>query len=266
VELRTSLTSGTVEVSESEVEKLYQENASAFAAMSPEEAKERLRLDLTSQERMRLYRNALAALKESMKIEVALAEPRLPLLNGAAGSAARGAQDAAITITEFSDFQCPYCREAQSALKQVLNDYKADVRLVFKHLPLDIHAQAFASAQAAFCAGEQDRFWQYHDALFAAEDLAPQVLGKLAVRLGLNVEKFDSCRASEASRAAVLNDVQEARRLGINSTPTFVINGKLVRGALSVAAFKQTIEGELKTLQHTTRALPSERESSPEKQ
>ena len=125
--------------------------------------------------------------------------------------------------------------------------YGARARLVFKHLPLDMHAEAFASARAAFCAGEQGLFWQYQDALFSSPDLSAESLNKIASDLGLKQPQFQTCLNSEAARAVVIRDVQEAKRLGINSTPTFIINGKLVRGAIGFDDFKAIIERELST-------------------
>ena len=250
--LRKQLTAGKVEVLQSQVEEVYSENATVFASMSPDEAKERLRLDLESQARMRNYREAVLRLKEKADMELLLEEPKLRSVNGQSSAPSMGSKEAAITITEFSDFQCPYCREAQSAIKQILTNYGNNVRLIFRHLPLDIHAEAFASAQAAFCAGEQGFFWQYHDALFASEVLSPEARNRMASDLGLSTRRFSACLISEASRAAVQKDLQEARRLGINSTPTFVINGKLVRGALSFENFKAVIERELQSAQNTS--------------
>ena len=252
-ELRKQLTAGKVDVPPSQVEEVYSDNASVFAAMSPDEAKERIRLDLESQARMRIYRAALSGLKEASKIEVRLEEPKLPPINASGTAPAIGPKEAAITIAEFSDFQCPYCKGSQSTIKQVLQNYRNEVRLVFKHLPLEIHPQAFSSARAAFCAGEQAFFWQYHDALFASDNLSPETFNKIAAELGLDLPKLKACFDSENSRSAILKDLREANRLGINSTPTFIINGKLFRGALSFEEFKATIQRELESAQSGSR-------------
>lgn len=252
-ELKKQLTAGKVEVAASQVQQVYAENASVFGSMSPDEVKERLRLDLESQARMKLYREALAGLRNSYQIEVRLAEPRLPSLDDG-DAPAIGPRGSAVTIIEFSDFQCPYCRQSQSTLKQLTQTYGNNLRLVFKHLPLDIHAKTLASAQAAFCAGEQGRFWPYHDALFTSENLSGQTLNNIASDLALNLTQFKECLSSEKSRAAVLKDVREARQFGISSTPTFVVNGKLVRGAVNLEEFKARIDRELRAAQDPSRA------------
>lgn len=253
-ELRKQLTAGKVEVSTSQVEQVYLENASIFAGMSPDEARERIRLDLESQARMRNYREAISRLKEGSDIKLHLEGPKLPHVADGQSSSARGAQEARVTITEFSDFQCPYCRQVQGAIKQVLQSYGDDVRLLFRHLPLEIHSRAFPAAQAAFCAGEQGLFWQYHDALFASASLSPDALDGMATELGLNMTSFKACLGSEVSRAAVFKDVQEARRLGINGTPAFIINGTLIRGAIGYEDFKAIVEQELKSAQSISRS------------
>lgn len=246
-ELRRQLTDVKVSVPPAEVEKVYLENASVLAAMSPDEARERIRLDLESQARIRHYLDALSKLREGTTVEIYMEEARLPLTVGAAPFT-RGPAEAPVTIVEFSDFQCPYCRNVQPTLKRIAESYGDKIRLVFKHLPLtDIHPRALPAALAAFCAGEQGAFWQYHDALFASDDLSPEWLGQTAARLGLHPPRFESCLGSEKARAAVLGDAQEARRLGINGTPTFVINGQPVSGAVSFNEFKGLIDRELKS-------------------
>jgi protein-disulfide isomerase len=251
-ELKREFTAAKVAVQQSDVEQSYAENRSAFGAMSEDEAKERIKLDLESQARMQNYRAALSKLEQSSHIERNLEEPALPLVNVVEQNApSLGGKEAAVTIIEFSDFQCPFCKDSQSTLKKVLQTYGNNVRLVFKHLPLEMHPQALSSARAAFCAGEQNHFWQYHDALFASNNLSLEPFNKIATELGLDLPKFKTCFDSEPSRRAVLNDVQEARRLGINGTPTFIVNGTPMRGAHSFDDFKDIIARKLKTSQPT---------------
>ncbi|MEP6921120.1 MAG: thioredoxin domain-containing protein [bacterium] len=247
-ELRQQLTSGVIKVAPSEVEAVYSENSAFFASMNPDEARQRLRLDLENQSRMKYYKAALAKLRETSDVKVLLEAPRYPrpLDDGVAPSL--GSPEAAITIIEFSDFECPYCRSVQSSLKLVTHDFKNRVRLIFKHLPLDIHRQAFPAAQAAFCAGLQDRFWEYHDALFAAPNLSDEVIRQIATDLHLDINKFKTCLAAPESRAAVTRDLNTAKWLGLTATPSFLINGRLMSGALTFDEFKKVIDDELAVL------------------
>jgi predicted DsbA family dithiol-disulfide isomerase/PHD/YefM family antitoxin component YafN of YafNO toxin-antitoxin module len=245
-ELRRQLTAGEIVVTRAQVEEAYTQNASYFAAMSPDEARERLRLDLENQERMKHYRAGLDALRKKWTVTINFAPPRFVTELDDGVSPAKGVIKAAVTIVEFSDFECPYCRGVQPTLKQVLESYAGQVRLVFKHLPLEGHRNSLPAARAAYCAAEQDRFWQFHDALFAAKELSPAVFTQIAGELGLGLPKFQACVDSEQSRAAIVKDLDAARQLGVESTPSFIVNGKLIRGALSFADFQKLIEQELK--------------------
>lgn len=248
-ELKKQLTMSNIEIPAGRVEQAYLENASAFAQMSPDEAKERLRLDLETQARMLNYRAAVMRMKANARVETHLQEPLSPFASLNENASSIGNKEVKATVIGFVDYQCAFCKESHSAVKQLMQSYGNDVRFVFKHLPLRIHSQSFPAAQAAFCAGEQGKFWQYHEALFASEDFSSETLDKLAVGLNLDILKFKSCLKSDNSRNAVLRDTQEARKLGIDGTPAFIINGKLFRGALSFEDFKTIIESELKSTQ-----------------
>lgn len=243
-ELRKQLTAGRTEVTTSQVEQAYAENASAFAAMSPDEAKERIRLDLEAQIRIKNYLEALTKLTKTYKVEFLLREPLVVTVK-IENAPARGPSGAPITIVEFADFECPFCRSSQVSLKRVLQAYKNEVRLVFMQRPLDGHPAAFPAARAAFCAGKQGSFWEYHDALFTSDDLSSEALNRFASNLKLDLTKFSDCLKGEESRLAVISELKEAQRLGINSTPTFIINGRLFRGAPSFDDFKTVIDKEL---------------------
>ena len=236
-----------VSVSASQIEELYTENLSAFASMSPDEARQKLRLDLEAQARLKHYREELQNLRRTMEIESVLDEPRLPVPSSRSYTSI-GPVNALVVITEFSDFQCPYCRQVQSTVSKLMREYESVVRLDFKNLPLEQHPLAALSARAAFCGGKQGKFSDYHTALFTADEITRELLDIAATRSGLDLTLFQQCLSSTESRLAVVADIQEAKRLGIDSTPTFLINGKLLRGAASFDQFKSIIDRELKAL------------------
>jgi len=244
-DLRKQLTLGEVNVTRAQVEDAYKQNASFFATMSPDEARERLRLDLENQARMKHYRTGLDALRMKWTVTVNIPPPVFVSELDDGVSPVKGATNQRVTIVEFSDFECPFCKQAQSVLRQIVESYGRTVRLVFKHLPLEGHRNSLPAARAAYCASEQDRFWQFHDAVFAAGNLSPPVFEQIASDLGLGLPKFQDCVASERSRAAVIKDIEAARLLRIESTPSFVVNGKVIKGALSFAEFQRIIEQEL---------------------
>ena len=244
-ELRKQLTQGEIRVTDAQVEEAYKQNASFFASMSPDEARERLRLDLENQARMKNYRAGLEALRKKWIVNIDFSPPVFVTELDDGVSPAKGSANPRVTIVEFSDFECPFCSQVQSTLKQLLESYGTDVRLVFKHLPLEGHRNSFPAARAAYCAAEQDRFWQFHDALFSSRDLSPPALEKIASDLGLAPARFQTCLNSEQSRAAIVKDLETAKLFRIDSTPSFIVNGKLIKGALSFADFQRIIAQEL---------------------
>jgi protein-disulfide isomerase len=166
---------------------------------------------------------------------------------GVATAPAKGPATATVTIAEFSDFQCPFCLGVNSTLKQLEDTYKGRVRIVWKHLPLvGIHARAVSAAVAAEAARNQGKFWEYHDKLFANQKkFDPDDLKRYAQELGLDIARFEKDREDAELKAKVQADVAEATALGIKSTPTFFINGRLVRGAMPFETFSAIIDDEL---------------------
>jgi len=159
----------------------------------------------------------------------------------------KGSPNAPVTIVEFADFQCPYCRSAMAALEQVMSKYKDQVRLAFRDYPLrQIHPQAQRAAEGARCATEQGKFWAYHDVLFAnQEKLADADLRQHARALGLNAEQFDACLNDGKYRAQIDSDLNEGVQAGVAGTPGFFINGVFMNGAQPVSAFESIIDAEL---------------------
>ena len=162
-------------------------------------------------------------------------------------SYALGPADAPITIVEFSDFECPFCRRWHAEVyKPLLAAYPGKIRLVYRNLPLtSIHPDALAAAEAAMCAGEQDVYWKYHDKLFSSESLGNSVYIQYAQELGLNMSTFEACLSDHKYQKAIEADSDFAINLGIRSTPTFFINGLAIVGAQPLDVFKQVIDKEL---------------------
>ena len=243
--LKAKWMEGPVTVDSTKVTDLYQKNASAFGLMNPDEAKEKLRLDLEAQARLKKYRDTINALRQSTRIEILLDEPRMALTPAPKDIAFKGAANAKVFITEFSDFQCPFCKEVQTNLGRVLEKYAADVRLEFRNLPIETHPFANLAARAAYCGGQQGAFWPFHDELFRTNELSEQTIRAIAHNLKLNTQEFETCLSTQDTYAAIAADLKEARRLGINGTPSFIINGKLLLGAPTVEEFDRAIQQEL---------------------
>jgi protein-disulfide isomerase len=162
-------------------------------------------------------------------------------------SAWKGAQHAKVTIVEFSEFQCPFCARVLPTLQRILHEYKDQVKLVFKHNPLGFHQHAQLAAEAAMAAGEQGKFWELHDKLFANQQaLARPDLERHAQDLGLDMGRFKQALDSGKFKAAVLADQRLAQQVGADGTPSFFINGRLIAGAMPFDAFKKVIDEEMK--------------------
>jgi len=164
----------------------------------------------------------------------------------------KGAADAPITLVEFSDFECSYCAMAFRDLRDLLRRHPGSVRIVFHHFPLDrtcnhaiettLHHNACLAAVAVECAARHDRFWEYHDALFEAQDrLGKDQLIAQAVALGIDRSAFSACLDAPESMAAVRSDIDAGSRLGVESTPTLFINGRIVKGALDRQFYEYVI-------------------------
>jgi protein-disulfide isomerase len=160
---------------------------------------------------------------------------------------ARGRADAPVTIVEFADFQCPYCKQSTSILKALQAKYGDQLRLVFRHLPLvDIHPNALVAARAAVCADQQGKFWPMHDAMFGNQDaLDPAPLSKTAGRLGLDTRQFATCLEDDATTRLVNADANAAFELDLSSTPSFLVNGRLLVGSAPETDFDALIKDEL---------------------
>jgi len=158
-----------------------------------------------------------------------------------------GPEDAPITIVEFSDYQCPFCRRWHDEVYEpLLASYPGQIKLVYRNLPLtSIHPDALSAAEAAMCAGEQDAYWPYHEKLFSSDGFGNQVYTQYAQELSLNVDSFQACLEAHKYQAAIKADSDFAIDLGIQSTPTFFINGLAVVGAQPLDVFQQVIDKEL---------------------
>jgi protein-disulfide isomerase len=162
------------------------------------------------------------------------------------GAPVRGDPDAKIAVIEFSDFQCPFCSSAVPTLAQIEQQYGEKVRIVFKHLPLPMHAKAPAAHAAAEAAHRQGKFWAMHDKIFADQaNLSPERYREYAREIGLDLARFDRDVADASTRQRIDADMAEAKRLGVSGTPAFFVNGRFVEGAVPFETFQQLIDEEL---------------------
>ena len=158
-----------------------------------------------------------------------------------------GPANAPVTIVEFGDFQCPFCRQwQQDTYQPLMAAYPDKIRLVYRDFPLtSIHPNAFPAAEAAQCANEQNAFWPYQDKLFSSENLSDDTYKQYAQELNLDMTKFNTCITNHTYDKYIQDNSDFATKTGVDSTPTFFINGLALIGAQPIDAFKQIIDKEL---------------------
>lgn len=158
-----------------------------------------------------------------------------------------GPADAPVTIIEFSDYECPFCARVQDSITPLRAQYGDNVRWVFKNLPLSFHPNAKPAAYAALAAHKQGKFWDFHKALWSQQaNLNDATYVAIAKQLGLDLDRFNKDRASDAIKATVDTDLKQAEDVGARGTPHFLINGEAVSGALPAAEFRRVIDAHLK--------------------
>ena len=164
-----------------------------------------------------------------------------------AANPVKGAENAPITIIEYSDFQCPYCARGANSVSRLLKIYPEKVKLAFKNLPLSFHKQALPAAKATLAAHKQGKFWQYHDILFKNYNkLNEKLLLKAAQDLKLDMEKFNTDRKSLAIADQIKAEQAQAAKNGITGTPAFIANGVIIKGAQPINYFVKVVNRLLK--------------------
>jgi len=186
----------------------------------------------------------LDRLRKGQPVKILLEPKRLAV--NSSGHPALGGKDAPVTIVEFTDFQCPYCKASEATLKQLHNKYGDKIRLVHMDYPLPFHSHAHDAATAARCAGEQGKFWEFHDSLFAHQDkLAPADLKATAKTLGMNSTKFNECFDKSQFDAQIKADQAAGEKVGVDGTPAFFVDGRPLTGAQPLPKFEDLIDDEL---------------------
>jgi protein-disulfide isomerase len=245
--LDAEVTTKVALVTEQEIETSYQANKTRLKG-DEATVREQIRAQLQKQ-KLEAGREAfMQSLRSQAKVVVHLKAPAVFRAEVSVdGAPFKGPTTAPVTIVEFSDFHCPFCKRVLPTLTQLESQYGDKVKLVFRDYPIDnLHPAARKAHEAARCAHDQGKFWAYHDALFEkAPKASPEQLKTYAQEVGLDVAAFEQCVNSEAYQAAVQRDVEEGTRVGVTGTPAFFINGRLVSGAQPLESFVRVIEEEL---------------------
>jgi protein-disulfide isomerase len=234
-------------VTEAEAKAYYEANKARMGTTSEADALRQIQAGLSKQRETERRAAFARELRAKYEVKVLLEPYRVPVEIGTAP--VRGNPKAPVTIVEFSDFQCPYCHRARPAVKRVREVYGDQVRFVFRHFPLDFHAQAEKAGEAAACAGDQGKFWEMHDLLWASPGkLQVADLKAHAETLGLDTAAFNQCLDSGRRDGLVEADLEAGKSYGVSGTPAFFVNGRSLVGAQPFEAFAQVIDDELQRL------------------
>lgn len=237
-------------VSDAEIKKFYDEKK---IPRPLDQIKDKIAEYLKNQKVADAQKTYIDQLKKQNQVVVSLpefskAKPLPPRVEVAvdASMPTRGSKNAPITMVEFSDYQCPYCKRAEDSVKEVMKKYGSKIKLVYRHYPLPFHHDAKPAALAAACAQEQNKFWQYHDMLFDNQNaLKDTDLVTYAKKLSLNEKKFSECVASKKHEGMIDADTEAGKKLGVTGTPAFFINGRMLSGARPAEDFEELINVEL---------------------
>jgi protein-disulfide isomerase len=240
--LKAEVTDKTTPVGTDDVDRFYEENKAQLSG-NLDDLRPRITAYLEAQQTAVNRAAFLDTLRAKANVKVRLKPPTVKV---SADGPSRGPANAAVTIVEFSDFECPFCKRAAATIDQIMERHKDHVRLVFRHYPLPSHQNARRAAEAATCANRDGKFWAYHDLLFRNQNaLGDDDLKKYAREAGLDEAAFAACLSSGTASAVVDKDTADGEAVGVNGTPAFFINGRPLSGAQPYNVFEEAIEEAL---------------------
>ncbi len=245
--LDAEVTSKVALVTEQEVEAVYQANKGKLRGEEAA-ARQQVRMQLQNQKLAAAREAFVQGLRAQARVVVHLKAPEAPRAGIAVDEAlVKGAASAPVTIVEFTDYHCPFCKRAQATLTGLQSRYGDRIRLAHKDFPIDqLHPSARRAHEAARCAHDQGKFWLYRTLLFNnAPAASPDNLNAYARLIGLDAVAFEQCLASGKYQAAVQADVEEGTRAGVTGTPAFFVNGRMISGAQPLERFVSVIDDEL---------------------
>ena len=266
-EVQKAYVAANVKVSDEEVAATLQRvgNHPNLASMTDDQKKKTVRDYLEQTKSSQVLKDLVDKAIKDKKLVIAYQapeEPRYPLsivadeihrfgpgpddINPVAPNGCKG-DDCAVTIVEYSEFQCPFCSRILPTAKQILEKYKGKIRWVVRNFPLDFHPNARPAAIAAACAAQQNKYWQLYEVLFANQrTLEKENIVTYASQVGLDMNKFNACfNAPEAINKKIDEQMKFGQSVGVSGTPAFFINGRKISGALPYESFEKIIDEEL---------------------
>jgi len=245
-ELIMAESGGSLEPNEVEIAAWYKENQNRTGGRTLDQVRSQIADLLRNQRRKEATEKLKQRLDTERRVTVLLEPYRLALSNE--GAPAKGPANAAVTLVEFSDFQCPFCGRFFPTLKRIEESYGNRIRIVYRQYPLtSLHPFAYKAAEASLCANDQGKFWEMHDLMFQEQDrIDVRNLKIKAGRIGLDQRKFDACLDSGRQAERVQADLAEGARVGVDGTPALFLNGVPVPGgAVPYETVARAIDKEL---------------------
>jgi protein-disulfide isomerase len=243
--LKKEVTDKVGDPTDKEVQEFYDQNKARIGTKTLDELKPQISAQLKARQ-AGIYRNNLIdRLMSKAEIDVFIQRPKVDV--EAANGPSKGPNNAPVTIIEFTDYQCPFCGRARPTVNEIVDSYKNDVHYVLRNFPLDFHPFAKKAAEAALCARDQNKYWDYSKVLWDNQKaLDVDSLKKYAEQVKLDSKKFNECLDSDKTLAEVMKDQQDGAKAGVSGTPSFFINGQALTGAQPPEAFKKVIDQELR--------------------
>jgi len=241
--MKVEVTDKVKEASDAEIRALYEQVKNRLQNKTLDDVKDRLVKQIQS-DKIENQRSAfLENLFEKNKVVVFMKEPEVSVDD----DPMKGNPKAKVTIIEFSEFQCPFCKKARPTIAKILETYGDKVRYVFRDFPLSFHKYAPKAAEAANCARDQNKYWEYAEYLWDNnKDLSVDRLKEYAKTLGLKEAPFNECLDSGKYVAEIQKDIEDGEAVGVSGTPAYFINGKFLSGAQPFENFQEIIDKELK--------------------
>ena len=232
---------------DAEIEDFYNKVKSQTNGATLEEIKPQLIMSLKNQQSQEKVMTYIDSIKVKYEIKISLPFPDAARVEVSADDDPFiGPKDAPITIVQFAEFQCPYCGKAGESVDQVMKEYEGKIKMVYRDFPLNFHDRAIPAAVAANCSGEQGKYWEMYDLLMSNQRaLSDSDLTAHATSLGLDLDKWNTCRQDPKQAAEVQKDLEDGQKVGVSGTPAFFINGVMLSGAVPFAQFKEIIDREL---------------------
>lgn len=235
------------EPTEAEISTFYNMFKKQFKDAPLDKVRGKLVNQIKSGKRQTAYNDFVESLHKGAKLEILMERPRIEV--AVDDDPSKGSAKAPVTLIEFSDFQCPFCKRARETVNKVMETYGDKVHYVFRDYPLSFHKQAKKAAEATECAEDQKKYWEYNALLWEKQGKQEiDMLKEYAKELGLNEKKFAACLDSDKYAEEVDKDLNDGITAGVTGTPAYFVNGMLISGAQPFERFKDLIDEELERL------------------